>query len=64
MRHVLPFVSLLALSAPAYAQSVDAQGAGRLLDNLSRYFGSTVFDKGVLKITPDGVSSGQPDEYS
>lgn len=53
MRHALPV--LLVLSAtPAFAQTVDPAGADALKGSLSRYLGSTVFDKGVVAITVDG----------
>ncbi len=53
MRHALPM--LLVLSAtPAFAQAVDPNGADALKANLARYLGTTVFDEGVVAITPDG----------
>lgn len=53
MRHTLPI--LLVLSAtPAFAQTVDTAGADALKGSLSRYLGSTVFDKGVVAIAVDG----------
>lgn len=54
MRHVLPLVSLLALSTPALAQTVDATGAAALQDALSRYVGKTAFEKGIIKVGVDG----------
>ena len=54
MKRVLPFVLLLACSAPALGQTVDSQGAKQLTDNLARYFGKTPFDIGFLKISVDG----------
>lgn len=54
MKRLLPFVFVLALSAPALAQTVDSQGAKQLSDNLSRYFGKQAFDKGVLKVSVEG----------
>lgn len=53
MRHTLPI--LLVLSAtPAFAQTVDTAGADALKTNLSRYLGTTAFDKGVVAIAVDG----------
>lgn len=50
MRYVLPL--LFAVSAtPALAQEVDVSGAEALTANFARYIGTTVFDKGVVKIT-------------
>jgi hypothetical protein len=54
MKRVLPFVLLLACSAPASGQTVDSQGAKQLSDNLARYFGKKLFDIGFLKISVDG----------
>lgn len=54
MKRVLPLVFVLALSAPALAQTVDNQGAKQLSDNLARYFGKQIFDIGFLKISVDG----------
>jgi hypothetical protein len=53
LRYVLPLVCLLA-APPAYAQAVDAAGADQITANLSRYLGSTVFEKGVVKVAVDG----------
>lgn len=54
MKRVLPLAFALALSAPAFAQTVDNQGAKELSDNLARYFGKQAFDKGVLKVSVEG----------
>ncbi|MDX8459963.1 hypothetical protein [Mesorhizobium humile] len=54
MKRILPLAFALALSAPAFAQTVDNQGAKELSDNLSRYFGKQAFDKGVLKVSVEG----------
>ena len=54
MKRVLPFVLLLACSAPAFGQTVDSEGAKQLSDNLARYFGKQLFDIGFLKISVDG----------
>jgi hypothetical protein len=53
VRRALPI--LLVLSAtPAFAQAVDTAGAEALKSSLSRYLGTTVFDKGVVAIAVDG----------
>jgi len=54
VKRVLPLVFAVAFSAPAFAQTVDSQGAKQLSDNLAHYFGKQVFDIGFLKISVDG----------
>ncbi|TPI67664.1 DUF2125 domain-containing protein [Mesorhizobium sp. B3-1-3] len=54
MKRILPLAFALALSAPAFAQTVDNQGAKELSDNLARYFGKQAFDKGVVKVSVEG----------
>jgi hypothetical protein len=54
MRHALPIVAILALCTPAAAQTVDAEGAKKLADTLSRYVGAPAFDKGIVKVAVDG----------
>jgi hypothetical protein len=54
MKRVLPFVLLLACSAPAFGQTVDSQGAKQLTDNLAHYFGKKPFDIGLVKISVEG----------
>ena len=54
MKRILPFVFAVAFSAPAFAQTVDSQGAKQLTDDLAHYFGRQGFDIGLLKITADG----------
>lgn len=54
MNRVLPFVFLLALSAPASGQTVDGEGAKQLSENLSRYVGSQAIDSGFLKVSVEG----------
>ena len=54
MKRILPVFAVLAFSAPAFAQTVDSQGAKQLSDNLARYFGKQAFDKGVLKVSAGG----------
>jgi hypothetical protein len=41
-------------SAPAFAQSATADGAKQLQDSLSKTFGTAIFDKGIVTITPQG----------
>ncbi|RWQ41780.1 MAG: hypothetical protein EOS82_31330, partial [Mesorhizobium sp.] len=54
MNRVLPAVFVLALSAPAFGQIVDGEGAKQLSENLSRYFGSKAIDSGFLKVSVEG----------
>lgn len=54
MKRVLPFALVLAFSAPAFAQTVDNQGAKQLSENLSRYVGKQAIEKGVLKVAAEG----------
>ncbi|AZO38020.1 MAG: hypothetical protein EOS81_35590 [Mesorhizobium sp.] len=54
MKRILPLAFALAISAPAFAQTVDNQGAKQLSDDLARYFGKQAFDKGVLKVSVEG----------
>ncbi|TRD00427.1 hypothetical protein FJV76_04610 [Mesorhizobium sp. WSM4303] len=54
MNRVLPLAFLLALSAPAFGQAVDAQGAKQLSDELSRYVGKQALNEGILKISTEG----------
>jgi hypothetical protein len=54
VKRILPLAFALALSAPAFAQTVDSQGAKQLSDDLARYFGKQAFDKGVLKVSVEG----------
>ena len=54
MRRILPILTVVAFSSPAFAQTVDAQGAAQLGETLSRYVGKTAFDKGIVKVAPDG----------
>jgi hypothetical protein len=41
-------------SAPAFAQSASADGAKQLQDTLSKTFGTAIFSKGIVTITPQG----------
>ncbi|MGX9146083.1 hypothetical protein [Mesorhizobium sp. 128a] len=54
MNRVLPLAFLLALSAPAFGQAVDAQGAKQLSDELSRYVGKQALNEGILKVSAEG----------
>lgn len=56
MRRVLPIFSILAFTTPAFTQSVDDAGAGRITESLSRYLGAAAFDKGMVKVSVDGDS--------
>ncbi|MGO4451401.1 hypothetical protein AB4Y96_20980 [Phyllobacterium sp. TAF24] len=44
----------MALSSPAFAQTIDAKGADQLANTLSKYVGKTAIKKGILKVTPEG----------
>lgn len=54
MKRVLPFAFLLALGVPAFGQAVDSQGASKLSEDLSRYVGKQVIEKGLLKVSAAG----------
>jgi hypothetical protein len=54
VNRVLPAVFVLALSAPAFGQAVDGEGAKQLSENLSRYVGSKAIDSGLLKVSVEG----------
>ena len=54
MNRTLPFAFLLALSAPAFGQTVDSQGAKQLSDDLSRYVGKQALNEGILKVSAEG----------
>ncbi|MER8963926.1 hypothetical protein NKI24_34705 [Mesorhizobium sp. M0701] len=54
VNRVLPVVFVLALSAPAFGQAVDRQGAKQLSDDLAHYIGKKLFDIGFVKISVDG----------
>lgn len=41
-------------AAPAFAQSATADGAKQLQDTLSKTFGTAIFEKGIVTITPQG----------
>ncbi|BCH20362.1 hypothetical protein [Mesorhizobium sp. L-8-3] len=53
MRLLLPIVSCFVLATPALAQTVDADGAARLTDSLSRYVGKDAFDRKILAVAPE-----------
>lgn len=54
MRHLLPIVSCFVLATPAFAQTVDVDGAARLTESLSRYVGKDAFDRKILAVAPEG----------
>lgn len=54
MKRVSTFVFAVALSAPAFAQTVDSQGANQLSEDLARYFGKKPFDIGFVKVSVEG----------
>ena len=54
MRQLLPIVSCLFLSTPVFAQTVDADGAQRLTDDLARYVGQGAFTSNVVSVTVEG----------
>lgn len=55
MTRMLPVaITALLLSAPAFGQTVDSQGAKQLSDDLSRYVGKQALDKGILKVSVEG----------
>ncbi|MER8529865.1 hypothetical protein [Mesorhizobium sp. M0814] len=54
MNRVLPVVFVLALSAPAFGQTVDEQGAKQLSQDLSRYVGKKAVDIGMMKVSVEG----------
>ncbi|WP_250888647.1 hypothetical protein [Mesorhizobium sp. dw_380] len=47
-------LTALLLSAPAFGQTVDSQGAKQLSNDLSRYVGRQALDKGILKVSVEG----------
>jgi hypothetical protein len=53
VRKLLLISCVMALSSPAFAQTIDAKGANQLADTLSKYFGKTALKKGILKVTPE-----------
>ncbi|WP_200911742.1 hypothetical protein [Mesorhizobium sp. 1M-11] len=54
MRRILTTVSALAICTPAFGQGIDSQGAAQVQKDISRYFGSQAFEKGVIKVEPKG----------
>lgn len=54
MRRILTTVSVLAICAPAFAQGIDSQGAAQLQKDIARYIGNRAFEKGVIKVEPEG----------
>ncbi|MBA8902890.1 hypothetical protein [Phyllobacterium sp. P30BS-XVII] len=53
MRKLLLISCVMALSSPAFAQTIDAKGADQLANTLSKYVGKTALKKGILKVTPE-----------
>jgi acylphosphatase len=54
VNRVLPAVFVLALSAPAFGQTVNDEGAKQLSENLSHYIGKQAIDSGFLKVSVEG----------
>ena len=50
MRQLFALLPIIALSATASAQTIDAQGAAQLSESLSRYVSEAAFDKRIVKI--------------
>jgi hypothetical protein len=56
VRQLLPIVSSLVFVAPAFGQTVDAEGAASLTDDLSRYIGQSAIANRVVTVTVEGNS--------
>lgn len=56
MRHLLPVVSCLVFATPAFSQTVDANGAAQLADDLSRYIGKSAFANQIVTVAVAGGS--------
>ncbi|HWK69006.1 MAG TPA: hypothetical protein VNS34_29120 [Rhizobiaceae bacterium] len=54
MRCLLPVVFGLALVPPAFGQAVDADGAARLSQDLSRYIGTDAIANRLVTVAPEG----------
>lgn len=54
MHRILPILTLVVLTSPSAAQTIDAQGATQLGDTLARYVSSAAFEKGIVKVAADG----------
>ena len=52
MRKLFLISCVMALSTPAFAQTIDAKGADELANTLSKYVGKTALSNGILKVTP------------
>lgn len=53
-RRLLVLASALLVTGPSWAQAVDEKGAQEIREGLSRYVSVYAFDRGVLKVAPDG----------
>ncbi|PWV97072.1 hypothetical protein [Phyllobacterium myrsinacearum] len=53
MRKLFLISCVMALSAPAFAQTIDAKGADELANTLSKYVGKTALKNGILKVAPE-----------
>ncbi len=53
MRKLILISCVMALSTPAFAQTIDAKGADELANTLSKYVGKTALSNGILKVTPE-----------
>lgn len=56
MRYLLPVMSGLILVTPAFGQAIDADGAARLSQDLSRYIGPDAIADKIVTVTPDGAA--------
>lgn len=54
MRCLLPIIFGLALVPPAFGQTVDADGAARLSQELSRYIGTEAITNRLVTVAPEG----------
>lgn len=54
MRCLLPIAFGLALVSPAFGQTVDADGAARLSQDLSRYIGADAIANRLVTVAPEG----------
>jgi hypothetical protein len=54
VRHLLPMLSIAALSTAASAQTIDGQGAAQLSHSLAQYVSQAAFDKGIVNVVADG----------
>jgi hypothetical protein len=54
MRYLLPVVSGLVLVSPALGQAIDADGAARIAQDLSRYVGADAIANRIVTVVPEG----------